>query len=84
MRENFKNWKKPKIEENTLTKYNWVVRYKEQIKRAIKRALYDEKFREKVKKCINPYGDGKTGKRIANILSKIKTDKKLLQKQIAY
>ena len=57
---------------------------REQIKKAIERALYDKRFREKVKKCKNPYGDGRAGIRIANILSKIKIDKKLLQKQITY
>jgi len=32
MGERFKNWKPPKIEENKLTKYNWVVRHKENLK----------------------------------------------------
>jgi UDP-N-acetylglucosamine 2-epimerase (non-hydrolysing)/GDP/UDP-N,N'-diacetylbacillosamine 2-epimerase (hydrolysing) len=54
---------------------------KEEIKKAIKKAIYDKKFREKVKKCKNPYGDGKAGIRIANILSKIQIDTKLLQKR---
>ena len=53
---------------------------KEQIKKAIKKAVYDKNFREKVKKCSNPYGKGKAGIKIADILSKIKIDKKLLQK----
>lgn len=57
---------------------------KKQIKRAIKKAIYDRKFREKVKKCKNPYGDGMAGIRIANILAKIKINKKLLQKKITY
>jgi len=57
---------------------------KEEIKKAIKKAVFDRKFRGKVKKCKNPYGDGKTGEKIADILSKIKIDKKLLQKQITY
>lgn len=57
---------------------------KEQIKAAIKKALYDEDFKEKVKNCKSPYGDGKAGVRIADILSKIKIDKKLLQKKITY
>ena len=57
---------------------------KEQIKRAIKKAICDKKFREKVKKCKNPYGDGMAGIRIANILTKIKINKKLLQKKITY
>ena len=57
---------------------------KEEIKAAIKKALYDEDFKEKVKNCKNPYGDGKAGVRIADILSKIKIDKRLLQKNITY
>ena len=57
---------------------------KEQIKAAIKKALYDEDFKEKVKNCKNPYGDGKAGVRIADILSTIKIDKKLLQKRLTY
>ncbi|HJH25866.1 MAG TPA: UDP-N-acetylglucosamine 2-epimerase (hydrolyzing), partial [Methanophagales archaeon] len=57
---------------------------KEKIKAAIKKALYDEDFKEKVKNCKNPYGDGKAGVRIADILSKIKIDKNLLQKRLTY
>lgn len=57
---------------------------KEEIKKAIKFAIYNKKFRKKVKTCKNPYGDGKTGKRIAEILGKIRINKKLLQKQITY
>lgn len=57
---------------------------KEQIKATIKKALYDEDFKEKVKTCKSPYGDGKAGVRIADILSRIKIDKKLLQKKLTY
>mgnify|MGYP001049651759 CR=1 FL=1 len=57
---------------------------KEEIKRAIKKAIYDKKFKERVKKCKNPYGDGKAGIRIVKILNKIKLDKKLLQKKMIY
>jgi UDP-hydrolysing UDP-N-acetyl-D-glucosamine 2-epimerase len=57
---------------------------KEEIKAAIKKAFYDEDFKEKVKKCKNPYGDGKAGVRIADVLSKIKIDKPLLQKKLTY
>lgn len=32
MEERFKNWKYPEIEENKLTKYNWIVQYKEGLK----------------------------------------------------
>jgi len=57
---------------------------KEEIKMAIQKALYEEAFKEKVKNCKNPYGDGKAGMRIANVLSEIKIDKKLLEKRMTY
>lgn len=56
----------------------------EKIVDAIKKALYDGDFKEKVKQCINPYGDGKASERIIKVLSEIKIDKRLLQKQITY
>jgi len=36
MKERFKNWKYPKIEENKLTKYNWMVQHKENLKLGFK------------------------------------------------
>jgi len=57
---------------------------KNQIKRAIKKSLFDQKFQAKLRKITNPYGDGKTGPRIAKILSKIKINEKLLQKRLTY
>ncbi|MCG2825209.1 MAG: UDP-N-acetylglucosamine 2-epimerase [Thermoplasmatales archaeon] len=57
---------------------------KNEIIKAIKKALYDKKFKEKVKKCKSPYGDGKADERIVKILSELKIDKKLLQKRITY
>lgn len=57
---------------------------REEIIRAIKKALYDKPFREKLKHCKNPYGDGKAGKRIVEVLSDIKIDKRLLEKRMTY
>ncbi len=57
---------------------------KKEIKNAINKALFDKRFRERVKKIKNPYGDGKAGVKIADVLSRIKIDKKLLQKKITY
>lgn len=57
---------------------------KKEIKSAIEKALYDKSFRAMAKNYKNPYGDGKTGIRIADILSKIKINRKLLQKKITY
>ncbi|CEG12898.1 UDP-N-acetyl-D-glucosamine 2-epimerase, UDP-hydrolysing [groundwater metagenome] len=57
---------------------------KDEIIKAIEKALYNEEFKDKVKKCKNPYGDGKAGERIAKILSKIEINNKLLQKKLSY
>jgi UDP-hydrolysing UDP-N-acetyl-D-glucosamine 2-epimerase len=57
---------------------------REQIKSAIKKGIFDRNFRRKIKKCKNPYGDGKAGVRIANILGRLEMDRKLFQKQITY
>lgn len=55
-----------------------------EIVKAVKKALHDRKFRAKVKKCKNPYGDGKASQRIVKELSKIKITPELLQKRITY
>ena len=57
---------------------------KSQIINAIKKALYDKKFKEKVKKCKNPYGDGNSAKRIVKILKEIEISPKMSQKRICY
>ena len=57
---------------------------KDLIKQAIETCLYDETFIQQVNECVNPYGDGKTGERIANILADIEINNKLIQKKIVY
>lgn len=57
---------------------------KREIINAIKKALHGKKFLAKVKKCKNPYGDGKASQRIVKVLSEIKITPKLLQKKITY
>ncbi|MGB9927143.1 MAG: UDP-N-acetylglucosamine 2-epimerase [Methanosarcina sp.] len=54
------------------------------IKGKILKCLYDQDFKEKVKSCHNPYGDGKAGEKIATILSSIDITEKLLQKRLSY
>jgi GDP/UDP-N,N'-diacetylbacillosamine 2-epimerase (hydrolysing) len=51
---------------------------------AVKKALQDKDFRKKVSSCENPYGDGKAGKRIVKVLSKVELGKKLLEKRMTY
>ena len=57
---------------------------KDAIIMAIKKALYDKRFRTRVDKGRNPYGDGYAAQRIVRILNKIRLDKMLLQKQMTY
>ena len=57
---------------------------KNEIISAIKLAIFDMNYRGKVDSCKNPYGDGQSSVRIANILATIKLDNKLLIKDITY
>jgi UDP-N-acetylglucosamine 2-epimerase (non-hydrolysing)/GDP/UDP-N,N'-diacetylbacillosamine 2-epimerase (hydrolysing) len=57
---------------------------KQEIMRALEKALYDKRFRAKCKRCKNPYGVGDSGKKIAKVLSGISINKKLIQKKITY
>lgn len=54
-----------------------------EINEAIKKSL-DPKYLAKLKKLTNPWGDGKTGPRVAAILENIVIDSRLLKKQLAY
>jgi UDP-hydrolysing UDP-N-acetyl-D-glucosamine 2-epimerase len=53
-----------------------------QIEQAIRRALYDAEFREKVANCVNPYGDGRAAARIVRVLAEVELDDKLLRKRV--
>lgn len=55
----------------------------EAIRRAIAHATSSQ-FRASLKHLKNPYGDGKAGERIANRLSEVTIDRKLLQKRLTY
>lgn len=50
----------------------------------INKALYDKRFKQRVRGCKNLYGDGQASQRIVRALSTIKLDKTLLQKQMTY
>lgn len=51
---------------------------------AVKRALYDQDYRRRVAACVNPYGDGHSSARIAQLLASIEIDEALLVKDITY
>ncbi len=57
---------------------------KDQIKQAILKACGDSEYRKKIEACPSPYGDGKSGERIASILASIPLDANLLTKDITY
>jgi UDP-N-acetylglucosamine 2-epimerase len=57
---------------------------KKAILNALKKAIYDEKYRNNLKKLKNPWGDGHASKRIVQVLETIQLDEKLLEKQITY
>ena len=54
------------------------------ILKAIKYALNNKSFIKKIRFLKNPYGDGKTSKRIVRLLSKIDIDNSIIQKKITY
>jgi len=57
---------------------------RKEIKKGVQKALFDNQFKEKVKNCKNFYGDGKSGIRIATVLSEITLDTTLLEKRMMY
>lgn len=55
-----------------------------QINKAIIKSIKDVKYRSRLKQISNPWGNGKTGEKIVNIIKKIPLDSFLLNKQISY
>lgn len=56
----------------------------EEILDACRKSLFDDEFRKECAQCSNPYGDGNSGNRIADVLASIEIDSKLLQKKMTY
>ena len=50
---------------------------------ALNKALFDKSYREEIKQCVNPYGDGHASEKIAEILANIPVEN-LLVKDITY
>jgi len=57
---------------------------KNQIKKAIQKALTDKKFLESIKKQKNMHGDGKAAKKIIQTLEKLNLNNISIQKKLAY
>lgn len=56
---------------------------RQEIVKAIERAISDKEFLAEVRKCESPYGDGQTSRRIADILSELEITPQLLQKKVS-
>lgn len=56
----------------------------QQIIKAIEKAVYDNEFIKLVKQSPNPYGDGKTAKKVIEILADLKINSRLIYKNITY
>jgi len=50
---------------------------KEQIIKAVHNAVYNQEYRDSLINCSNPYGDGQSSERIAEIIANLSIDKKL-------
>lgn len=55
-----------------------------EIERAIEKSLYDQKYRQKISRISNVWGDGNAAKRVVKTLEKLEIGPKLLTKQITY
>ena len=54
----------------------------EQIYQAIHTALFDEEFRERCRRGVNPYGKGDAGKQIAEVLASVPLGEKIIKKRM--
>lgn len=57
---------------------------KDRIVEAVRRATFDLEYRKTVSVCSNPYGDGQSSARIAELLASTPLDDKLLIKDITF
>jgi GDP/UDP-N,N'-diacetylbacillosamine 2-epimerase (hydrolysing) len=57
---------------------------RKEIARQARAILEDEATQHRVRNCANPFGDGKTGKRVAELLASIPLDHRLLNKDLNY
>jgi GDP/UDP-N,N'-diacetylbacillosamine 2-epimerase (hydrolysing) len=55
-----------------------------EIVRQVRAILDDEETKERVRQCANPFGDGRTGERMAELLASTPIDERLLNKDLTY
>jgi GDP/UDP-N,N'-diacetylbacillosamine 2-epimerase (hydrolysing) len=54
------------------------------VRAAVQKALHDGAFKTQVRNCVNPYGDGHAGERIAEVLAETPLDARLIEKRHTY
>lgn len=52
--------------------------------RQMQAILEDEELQARVRNCANPFGDGRSGERVADLLASTPIDEKLLNKDLSY
>ena len=57
---------------------------REAIVRQIRAVIDDDETKQKIRRCENPFGDGHTGERVAELLAATTIDEKLLNKDLSY
>ena len=62
----------------------WVNHDKDKILDALHRSLSDLQFLKSLENCANPYGDGNSAKKIADIIESLEISQELLIKDITY
>ncbi len=54
------------------------------VRKALNQAMTDEQYRAQVERCSQPFGDGKAGERIVEVIARQSLDTSLLDKRISY
>ncbi len=54
------------------------------IAEALRRAVEDPVFRARAAACCKPYGDGRAGERVVEVLRRVALDSRLLVKRMSY
>ena len=57
---------------------------KKQIADKVRSIICSEEIQNRIANCANPYGDGHTGERVANLLATTTIDDRLLNKDLSY
>ena len=57
---------------------------KDNIVAAVQKAVMDDVFRERVRHCVSPYGDGQASEKIASVFVDLELNETIIQKKMTY